>query len=453
MQMTDEIKKIKQDFVEVIKESQGLTLWDNKNYNIDPLFDRWYKAKAVLIRRLNAKRDKIGENESYFIYEFPEMTFPLDIPTKISKVTGFIDYIEEFLETPDIDYDLRRDFINFLKANKEGFFENKVVYGWSPECCDEIIPEGMKLLKSFKYFFKGTLLEIIQNKASMVIQENCITGRLCVSVHPLDFLSASETTYDWRSCHALDGDYRSGNMAYMVDNCTVMCYLKTDDRKWPLPRFPKSVPWYSKKWRMYLFLAQKEEVIWAGRQYPYESDALLKTVREKVVPMITDIPLYRDTWWGRAYLWTEWDNSYMTPYFSAKDRYINIGGYLFGAKALVSSANSLFYNDLLQSTKYVPSYMYRVEIDSRNRLADRINDRSDLESIHLKVGNDPICPCCGRNLVEFSDEMICVSCDEQYGTQENDEFVFCSKCGSRIYREDAYEEEGEWYCDRCWEGW
>ena len=41
-------------------------------------------------------------------------------------------------------------------------------------------------------------------------------GYLYLSIHPLDYLSISETNHGWRSCHALDGEYRNGNLSYLT---------------------------------------------------------------------------------------------------------------------------------------------------------------------------------------------------------------------------------------------
>ena len=86
----------------------------------------------------------------------------------------------------------------------------------------------MKLVRAFKFFETDKeLLNEIQSVASMIIQEDKIEGTLCLSVHPLDFISSSENTHNWRSCHALDGEYRAGNLSYMLDKTTVMCYLNS----------------------------------------------------------------------------------------------------------------------------------------------------------------------------------------------------------------------------------
>ena len=165
------------------------------------------------------------------------------------------------------------ELAQFIDNNLESFFDNVVSNSDRKE-----VPKGMKLVKAFKFFEKdkSTLTEI-QNMASQYIQENCMTGTLCFSVHPLDFLSSSENTYNWRSCHALDGEYRAGNLSYMVDSTTFMVYLKGADGV-VIPGFPTNVKWNSKKWRMLIHAANDDELIFAGRQYPFASKPGIDTV-------------------------------------------------------------------------------------------------------------------------------------------------------------------------------
>ena len=117
------------------------------------------------------------------------------------------------------------------------------------------------------------------------IQENKVTGTLCFSVHPLDFLSSSENNYNWRSCHALDGEYRAGNLSYMLDKSTIICYLKGAE-KVKLPLFPEYIPWNNKKWRVLLHFSENWDIIFAGRQYPFESEEGIEIVRTLLLSKI-----------------------------------------------------------------------------------------------------------------------------------------------------------------------
>jgi hypothetical protein len=191
---------IKEQFKEVIRYSQ-----DIEDPKVDYLFREWEYNKKKFI-------DLFGG----LIYEWPEtIEFVLDDTQKRSRVMEFVGIVSDNFNNPEL--------ADFIEANLDSFYENKV-------STDDKMPKGMKLLKAFKYFEKNqTALRNLQDMASQIIQEDKIKGTLCFSVHPLDYLSSSENTYNWRSCHSLDGEYRAGNLSYMVDNSTFLIYLKGAD--------------------------------------------------------------------------------------------------------------------------------------------------------------------------------------------------------------------------------
>ena len=61
---------------------------------------------------------------------------------------------------------------------KKGFFDNKVVEEYVTEL-NEIITKDTKLIKAFKYFIKDKeILNDLQSRASRIIQENKVEGKL-----------------------------------------------------------------------------------------------------------------------------------------------------------------------------------------------------------------------------------------------------------------------------------
>ena len=211
---------------------------------VDNLINKWLKAKKFLIEALGGDLIKEGETVS----------FSLSREEKDKRVNSFIN---------DIEY-RHSDLAWFIYLNRNSFYDNTVAKEYTLET-GETIPKGMKLLKSFKYFISDKEeLNKLQTRASMMIQEDKVEGVLCFSVHPLDYLSVSENTYNWRSCHALDGEYRSGNLSYMCDESTVVCYLRGKDTQVRLPHFPEDVLWNSKKWRMLMFLSESWQSMFAG---------------------------------------------------------------------------------------------------------------------------------------------------------------------------------------------
>jgi hypothetical protein len=388
-------------------------------------------AKAWFIERFN------GE----LIYEVPEkLNFPL---SSVAKKQRWFD----FITTLDHTYQAWH-LIQFLHdQGSEALYENKVL-----KACkglnDEDIPVGMKLIKAFKFFITDPcILDEIQTIASRIVQEDRVEGKLCFSVHPLDFLSLSENTYNWRSCHALDGEYRCGNLSYMTDKITMICYLKGDHEDQILPRFG-NVKWNSKKWRMLLFFNDDTYDAWfAGRQYPFPCHEALDTVREIFVRDILKLNLSHWSYWHDDIIeripYAEHDyadNLFLTPLR-------NIGGQLYKLEDIVSDGkHAQQFNDLLRSSCYQPYYGWRKYYGSTSP-----------GYIHFTVGAAAPCIACGEKPIVTGDSMFCKECELKYGHSEDEDlFVYCEHCGQRIYVEDAYYDEyingyGGYLCEDCWD--
>ena len=377
---TENIKHIQSQFNEVISHSQGFYP------ETDELFARWYEAK----------RDFIEAFGGDLIWECPDkVTFELSQADKNVRLDEFISKISNTFENDALAM--------FLEDNRAGFFKNEVVEGGTVRMGDGDIvdvPVGMKLIKAFKYFESDPLtLKDLQTHASMIIQEDKVSGTLCISVHPLDFLSSSENTYNWRSCHSLDGEYRAGNFSYMMDSSTVICYLKgAEDAK--LPNFPDSVRWNSKKWRMLLFFSTHWDVMFAGRQYPFFSrtalDIIMMQLKQKVA----------------GGYWSEWHNDTLNS-FNYEERnadggslmwnYVCLNNELYKTVDVIQDGkHTLHFNDLLRSSCYVPYYCFKYY-------------RPVGETPAIRVGAEAPCLMCGHNHMVSTDSLMCEECELEFG--------------------------------------
>lgn len=331
---------------------------------------------------------------------------------------------------------------DFIEEQREGFFSNQVVKDY--EAYDgKKIPKGMKLVKAFKFFESNQrALEDIQSAASMIIQEDKVEGKLCVSVHPLDFLSISENTHNWRSCHALDGDYRSGNLSYMVDESTVICYLKSEkDEK--LPNFPSSVKWNSKKWRVLLFFSNDWNMIFAGRQYPFQTSTGLDFIKDKILVEVFKM--------GHLSNWTdEKIKSFMVdPNIISvfKSPYLPIGNTVKQlSDIVVNMPGSLQFNDLLSSSCYEPYYC-----SSYKEHPFGFPELKTTDDTIVKVGGQVNCCRCGHRHIQLSESFMCNDCEIAYGTADVEEISNCPCCGNRFYFDDGYfvTGTGETICPNC----
>lgn len=428
--------KIKEEVKEVIRFSQGFST----EPKVDELMYQWAEAKKSFI-------DIMGGN---LIYELPEeVTFEMSEQDKIHSVDEFIREVEwKYRYSRYIDY-----LLDFLTSIKKDFFKNEVSQDFSfPN--DIKIPKGMKINRALKFFFpndKESLTDI-QNEVSRILQKDKVKGILCISVHPLDFLSSSENTYNWRSCHALDGEFRSGNLSYMVDSSTVICYLRSKNLEQHLPNFPFKVPWNSKKWRMLLHFSEDWEMMFAGRQYPFSSEQGMDIVKDKLLKSA-----------GFPDSWTKWDNTKITNFtYSTGEKielngeYLEIGHKLKEIKDLVKvGPGSQNFNDILSSSFYDPYYSFRLH--KRNMywdIEDYYCKSTSYTGTTFTIGGAVRCLCCGKYDILIPQTMRCISCEEEYGTEEIDDFVYCEDCGRRVYYDNTIFVYSDYYdgfrvCPEC----
>lgn len=392
-------REIQQQFNKVLEHAWGI-----EKVNTGEIFSNWHRNKADFIKAFG------GE----LIYNCGPVSFSLDDGSLKEIVESKV--IRKFLHALnwDADYDY---FIKYIQANYDAFRTNILArdYILSP---DKVIAAGMKFTKSFKFFIADEdLLTYAQNLASEVIQKNKCTGTLYLSVHPLDFLSTSENAHNWRSCHALDGEYKLGNLSYMQDKSTIVCYVEAENGcRYKLPNFPEDVKWNSKKWRMLLYVSDNRKMIMAGRQYPFATNDALSLIRETYLNLFTKSE--QDFWIGgkeRDY-WIDWQNQYIESVqypdgdqFDLYARYIALPGEIKRMRDLIIDVKPLgyddddeedeiilHYNDLLRSTCYTePYYCFYKYFTS--------------EPMQFHIGHPVSCLICGGEYCR-EDQPICYHC-------------------------------------------
>ena len=415
--MVDE-KELVEQFTKVIEYSQDVT-----PKRSEEVISNWHANKQYYI-------DKFSGN---LIYEYPEeVSIKLSEDEKKSRFSNFLDLVINEYHNDDLG--------RFIGLNGvKGFYDNKVTIDEE----DREISKGMKLIKSFKFFEPNKeLLEDLQNKASMIIQEDKITGKLCLSVHPLDFLSISENTYHWRSCHALDGDYRAGNISYMLDYSTIVCYLRGNNLQANLPRFPDDVPWNDKKWRCLLYFSDNKRMVFAGKGYPFQNKEILDIIREILIDLelvrIGDSAFFEETL-------SNWSNEYVDTFngrFTLPESYLVTGDTkLIGLFELVKDVkNSCHYNDILYSHNYVPYY---AQITSTLDPLER-----PLYTANFRIGADTKCLGCGQVTVPVGEgTMFCDDCWEKYRVGRA--HLICDQCWEKIDEEPLWVD-GVSLCEECY---
>ena len=389
------------------------------------LVDTWMSAKDVIRTHFLGGKNVICSDDIY--------TYHM---TEEDKENAFNTFNETIVANSNF-----RLYLFLKHVGYKNFFANITVDEYSHN--DIVVPKGIKVIKAFKFFCKQEYdLRILQDKASEVLQKDKISGRLYISIEPLDFLSSSENCESWRSCHALDGEYKAGNLSYMTDKATMVAYL-CDDTKKKLPDFPDDIPWNSKKWRCLIFTSNDHHMIFAGRQYPFSSQEILS----RVIDLLNK---------HSSFVYTKWYDSMITEVkdgntaFYLNKRYVPIGGELVPIDKAVRDNSKLHYNDLLYSTYYKKlNFAYSSTWYSQNTpgLLTTVKDT------FFEIGNHPKCCKCGDEKIYDSNDFMCGTCEVLYGSRDDDDFAFCNRCGDHFMTQGMIWNEWDeaWYCPTCYD--
>ena len=407
--MIPENKEILNQIEDVIAYSQDI---DRDKINFQRNFDLWRTNKYKIYNELFGGQ---------LIIDFGE------IEIHGSNGEDEADLLINYICNNVPEEELNDTIFDFIRDNIEGIMANKVVSTFLPD-----ISIGMKLSKAFKFFILGSYLDKVQTYYSMIIQKNKISGHFYMSIHPLDYLSSSENSNSWRSCHSLDGEYRAGNLQYMCDPSTIVCYIASP-RKEQISRFPSNVPWNSKKWRMLLFVNDNFSFMMNGRQYPMDlGSIMLEKVKNCMNKLLIDGSNRRYPDFDYTIpLFSQWNNDYLTSYNGVKldTKYLLRGNKLVTIDSvLMTPKTQLFYNDLLYSHYYIPSYA-------------RINGMDFGASI--KIGVPVYCCIDNENQLSISNSMVCIDCSD---------LVQCDDCNNLFRSSDLIylPYYDSYVCEECY---
>lgn len=105
---------------------------------------------------------------------------------------------------------------------------------------------------------------------SQIMNQRCLSGELHLSIHPLDYMTASDNTCGWSSCMSWDeeGSYRMGTIEMMNSPMVICAYLNSRHSKYEIGPYE----WNSKKWRAWVIITK--DVIVVNRNFPYENSEL-----------------------------------------------------------------------------------------------------------------------------------------------------------------------------------
>jgi len=374
------------NYAELDKNAKGYTVAPAP-INVEPMLVEWDRAKQWLYH-LFGNKFIISKNIEYYK---PSYDIRQDMYQRVVK-------------NNDLRYAMVKNFPKYEAQNRiiEMFFEENLVANKCPFDYTFTIPnsdatysakKGMKVTRAIanlakKLNINHNTIESFLIAQSQVMNDAKLTGKLCISIHPLDFMTMSDNDCGWDSCMKwrTDGCYRVGTIEMMNSPCVVCAYLESENHSL---KIPGADAWNSKKWRE-LFIVN-DDLIMEIKPYPYHNDTLTK----EALSMIRD--LYPNGYFNEP--------EYICPY-----EYHN---YSWG-KCSFDFTTDKMYNDIYE------------------------NDGDEHWGCVRKEGIDPnyclnysgvaTCAYCGKPLIDLHHEHILL-CEE---CRKPNVIGHCAKCGCDI---------------------
>lgn len=192
---------------------------------------------------------------------------------------------------------------------------------------------------------------------------------LCISIHPLDFMTMSDNGNNWTSCMSWKekGCYFAGTYEMMNSNCTLVVYEKSNKNTTKIARGVRE--WNSKSWRT-LVVFTKHAII-SGKQYPDHSDNTVKTILEKIKELAKEN--------------LGWEFTGETEKYNS--RYDDI-----------TLSTELMYNDFSHADYYNHYYIIRKNPENN-------------KCYNFSFSGKCFCLTCGKRLLDSYEDEGCLSCN------------------------------------------
>ena len=248
-------------------------------------------------------------------------------------------------------------------------------------------------------------LEYFRRRHSLALNTKKLFGNLCLSIHPLDYMTMSDNANDWSSCMSWEefGEYRMGTVEMMNSPCVVVAYLASENETFPIGGYN----WNSKKWRS-LFIVDPNFIA-NVKAYPYQNDNLTKKVMETLAELADWLP-QEPTEYS---VYTESDEASLI-----NDKLVK----------LYFSTNKM-YNDFGSTTSFLlinPEY-----------------SKSELIDTDYNYSGESECMACGGTNVSREDTLLCEECDPS---------SCCMYCGEYVDEDELITlGNGTEVCSYCYD--
>lgn len=370
-----------------------------EHIDIENYLSLWKDAKSEYLYDLMGKQFILSKKISYFMDEEEKVELIRDV---LKEHDSFIRslYNETFNFCSDYYTTYNLTYAPCLASNIYNSDEFSIT---TPTGKKINIKKGCKTIRMIgkiadAFNVKG--FEEFRIAHSQVLNQKKLEGELCLSIHPLDYITMSDNDCDWDSCMSWTGggEYRRGTVEMMNSPMVVVAYLNSKN-----PYRIYGTDWSNKKWRE-LFIVSKE-IITGIKPYPYYN----KNLEETTCNWLKELAEKNMSW------------SYLEQLFKYKHNCSTIRDY-----QLRFYTNAM-YNDF--GTREEGHIVY-------------IGSSAPYDIVKNYSG-EVKCLKCGKVTDEFDDEgcLICEDCEA---------IEHCTECNSRLYSDfEIYYHNSRPYCSYC----
>lgn len=252
-----------------------------KDVVLDKVLRAWDKNKSIFLFN-------VFNNDFILSKEVCFQKSQMLLETEMFEDMEIIDYLSDLNHEISLAYrenyenNNRDDFEALLDVVKcRTLIKNKIPKSFVFNFKNGVIIKGhagmkpMKVIKKLCEQFNFNFYEEFRIKHSQILNQRLCRGKLCLSIHPLDYMTMSDNASDWRTCMNWErhGGYRSGTIEMMNSPYIIVAYLAADHDM----NMPGKHTWNNKKWRT-LVLVSPNKVITTIREYPYYNEQLNREI-------------------------------------------------------------------------------------------------------------------------------------------------------------------------------
>ena len=260
--------------------------------------------------------------------------------------------------------------------------ELRIIKGEKNEKLQKKILDFFDFKENHPYFYEQYLY--LDKKIQELKSQKSHSAILCLSIHPLDFMTMSDNDNHWTSCMNWTSDcdggcYRIGTVEMMNSDVAICTYLLSDNKAkqtWNFGIYDKTFwnerdfyypdidpnsedieewTWNNKTWRCLYYITK--DILVSGKSYPYYNHSL----NINILNIIKDMAKEKFNWDYQFGIqeYKDMKYSYYYTFENARKQNCNIIGITGEKKHNILFETRGMYNDFLLNKDFQGYYCYR----------------------------------------------------------------------------------------------